>query len=293
MAGYFGDPGIDKEDPVQSLMPILHAVRNRDLQDFTERGRITNDLAIRQERQRALFDPRNPGTPGTTNNLVSTGINNANTNMNTVLKEDMSPQEKANLQLKKNDQSLEARKIAQTGKLGEERLGINKAQEQLNESKNTNIHEQKQADLQRKVDEADKKLKLSYDQLQQKTDSAEAHAQFNRDQMEATSARHELERAQKDREIQDLKDLHAAQIGHLNQQVEDLRNPKSTEKTTEIENDKNGVPIKKTEKTTKGDSKAFDSNTTYNMQDQSGKKWTVKHENLEAAKKSGLTMVTK
>ncbi len=109
--------------------------------------------------------------------------------------------------------------------------------------------------------------------------------------MAATEARHALERAQKDREIQDLKDMHAAQIKDLQSKVNERDNPKEKTVETNIETDKNGNPIKKTEKTSKTNNSAFDSNTTYNMKDSNGKVWSVKHDNLEAAKKAGLTQV--
>ncbi len=285
MPGFYGDPGIEKEDELQSLMPILHAVRNRDLQDFEARGNITNNLAIRQERMKALFDPLT-GMGRTTNNEISHGITAPNTSMNTVVKEDMSPQDKANLQLKKNDQTLESRKIDQAGKLGAERLGIQQQQEQLNEQKNENIHNQRQRELERKASDSESKLKLAYDRLQQQGDNAQAHIAFNQATLEATNARHALELAQKDKEHQDALALRDAQINDLNSKINERDNPKDKVVETNMEVDANGVPIKKTERTSRSDSKAFDSNTTYRMTDSDGKDWMVSNKNMDAFMKA-------
>jgi len=290
---YFGDPGTS--DETSDLLPLFHAVRNRELKDYEAKGLIDQNLAIRQERMKSIFDPSGAsssissvgfGGGKTTNNEISHGITAPNTSINTApLKEDLSPMDKANLQLKKNDQTIDREKIAQQGKLGEERLGINRQQEQLNQQKSDQIHQQKTDDMERKIEESNRKIQLAQDQLNSKNANANDTLVAHKAMFDAVEERHRLELAQKDAQFKDTQGLHQATIDKMREEIENLKNPKPTHE--EVKYDDQGRPISKD--VTKG---VYDSNTTYRMTDKDGKDWMVKHDNLEAAKKSGLTMST-
>lgn len=282
MAGaYYGDPGQGDNslDSLSSLLPLFHAIRNRDLQDKQAENDMAVNLPIRQERMRAAFDPKT-GMGRTTNPHVSTGITPANTEIATAVAPGLSPQEQANISLKKNDQQIDRERLTQQGKMGEERLGIQRSQERLNELKNENIHNQKEADMRRKVNETEQRLGLAHEDLLRKQNDTTAHINFNKAQMDSTEARHALERILKDKEIKNTKDLHDAQIKELGQRHED------TIRSLGYEYDDQGRLIKATERKEK-ENPAFKSVTTQRFQSKDGKNtWNIPVDKLDAFKKA-------
>lgn len=284
MGAYFGDPGQGNNgaDSLTQLLPIFHEIKNRELHDYEMKGRINQDLAIRQERQRLMFDPAT-GMGKTTNNEISKGINNANPEMATAVKEDLTPQDKAKFGLEKSAQDIEKSKIAQQGKLGEERVGVQKAQEELNATKNENIHNIKMADMQRKVDEATQRMGLAYSQLEQRGNDSAAHLDFMKAKAAADEARFNLELTRRDAAHEETVRYHNARIDEANKRLEAAGQP--TIESTEV----NADGTHKTVTKSKGENKAYDSNTTYRMKGKDGKAYMVSGKDMDKAKKDGLT----
>lgn len=275
---YFGDPGNGGSvgGAVNELLPIINHLKDRALQDYHTKGMIDQDLAVRQANMRNIFDPAK------TSQVPGTGMN-VNPNMNTVLKEDISPLDKAKLGQGQQGIELDKQKLSQQGKFGQEALDIKDKQEQLNSTKNQNIHDQKIQDMQRKVEDSTNKLGLSYDRLQQNADNANAHIQFNRDQMAATEARHALELAQRDKAQNDMANLHAAQIKNMQDKLDQATKP--TTKTTTV----NPEGTSKTETTQKGNViNNTNTNSTIKMTGKDGQSYMIPSTKKDQAIKDGF-----
>jgi hypothetical protein len=283
MGAFFGDPGIRQNGPaddLESLMPVFNAVRNRDLQDFQAKGQISNDLAIRQARTMSMFNPDKPGTFGTSRNTeVSHGLTPQNTDLNTAAPPALSPADQAQFGLRGRELDLEGQKVKQSNRIGEERLGILQQKADLDQQKSDQIYGTKIADLQRKHEDAASRLDLAQKKMEQTGNDFNTRMEFLQSQAKLTEARHALELAQRDKQNQDAEALHKAQIDHLNAQIDDLKNPKRTTKTTET----NADGTKKTETTSKeAKNSAFSSSTTKAYVGKDGTKYNIPMDKIDA-----------
>lgn len=272
MAAYFGDPGIDT-GPInpESVMPLIRAVRNRDLEDLQARGQIEGDLAIRQANLRRIYglDPTPPALGAA---FSATGLTPPAPGISTQLKEDISPLDKAKLGLEKSAQDIESSKVKQAGQLGSERLDIQQQQADINRQKSDQIHETKIADLQRRADEATQRMGMFYDKLQQNANDNAAHLNFLTSKSAADEARHQLELAQKDRQLQQQQDYNTARIADLNKKYNDELT------TIGYKRDEQGNLVQTTVRKGKvppAKSGAFDSSTTKAFVGKDGTKYDI------------------
>lgn len=189
-------PGDDSD-----LMPMFHQIRNRNIQDQERLMRSASDIKLREDFMRARMTPEAAGQP---QNVVY----------------QPSPAEQLNpLDLAKF--GLEKQKLAQSTKLGEERLGLGEREHQLDELKNRQIYETKINDMQRRSQEAEADLKLKQQQFEANTTNASARMALQQAQMAATDARHQLDIAQRDRQLDESKRQADQRNETLKKQLED------------------------------------------------------------------------
>lgn len=204
-------------------------LRRRDMNDFKNKNQFMSDLSLRQNRLGNVFNTQTEQQKP----------------MNVVFKDDsITPFQKAQLDIKKDDNTIDRAKLAQTSKLGEEKLDLAKAGHELDVKKNQNIYDTKHAEMQRKVDESNNRLGLAYDQLQNKQNDANSQINYHKAQMDALKAQHELDNHRRDSAAEETKRMHDAQIQALQDRIDQTGN---TETTTELDESgkKRTVKVKK------------------------------------------------
>lgn len=233
-SGIYGNTGAKSPD-FGTALSIDEEMRRRNKNDMMQNANFMSNLQVRQNRMNSIYgtNPMAPGMgqPGGPTGMV-TGLNNPQ--MQTVFKEDpdrITPIQRERLNISREDLANDRAKIGVTSRLGEERLKDADAKHDLDVKKNQNIFDTKQADLQRKHDEAQQKLELAQRQFEQRSGDANAKNDFLKAKMEADAARHQLESAQKDRTLEETKRLHDAQIAKMQEQSDQAGN---TEQTTEL-----------------------------------------------------------
>jgi hypothetical protein len=255
-SGIYGDNGPSNlSNELGTFMSVRKKQREDDENQGYRQANFQADLSNRMNRMNSIYgdNPMSPGMgkPGGPTGLV-TGLNNPQ--MQTEYKENpgtINPLQRETLNLKKEDLANDREKIRATTALAKTRLGLSSDRLDLDTEKNQNIYDTKQADLQRKKDEADARLKLSEGQLKQKTNDAATQIQWHKDKMAADEARHQLEMAQKDAQLSSLQRYRDQQI-----EAQRRRGDLSEESTTTAERDDQGNVTKSTTK--KGGSKTSD-----------------------------------
>jgi hypothetical protein len=225
-----GQPGPDNTD----ALGIVNQLKDREMRDFQNKANFMSELSLKQDRQRMLFDPNNPnqdimGTR-TLNGMTaamqkpqqSSGITPGSQSGQ------MNPQQTAEMSMRQQGMDLDKAKLAQAGKMGEERIANQTAQEKLNQQKSDQIHQQKQDELNAKITEANGKLSQAQAALAAKGVTAEQQLQSHKDLAAAMEERHKLELAQKDHEFQKTSDQHQQTIDNLTKQLEQKKAPKTT-----------------------------------------------------------------
>ena len=222
------------------VLNLFNKVRDRDLNDFYKKADFMSNLSLKQDRLKRIYDQQDNQTQP----------------MNTVLGRDpntMSPYEKGELSIRQQQIGQEGQRLAQQGKLGQEALDIKQQQEKLNQQKSDQIHEQKMADMQRKIDESNQRIQLAQQALQQKTDNAEAQLAAHKELAAAMEERHKLELAQKQAQFDKTSAQHQQTIDALNKRLQQQSrtrtttqiNPEGTERTTTTERGNAiGAPVK-------------------------------------------------
>jgi hypothetical protein len=203
------------------------------------------DLSNRQNRMNAIYgtNPMASGGPGSV-----TGITNPIGGLNSIFKEDpdrITPQQREAFSIKREDLANDREKIKATTALAGSRLGLDREKYDLDVQKNANIYETKNADLQRKHDEAQARLAQADKALTQRKNDADAQLNWHKAKAEADDARHKLEIAQRDRQIDDLSKYRDASLAEKAKSRE-----QGAESTTTAERDSEGNVVKT--KTKKG-----------------------------------------
>lgn len=221
-SGSGGVYGQVKQAPDLDVLGIVRQLKDREMQDFKEKSNFMADLSMRQQgRMRAMMDPSNGSLNQFNGQPVNQGANGQP--MNTVMAQDpnvMSGYQKGELGIRQQGMELEKQRLAQQGKLGQEAVDVRSRQQELNQQKSDQTNTQKQADMERKIKEADAKIELATQALQQKTDSGEATIQLHRDLAAAVEERHKLEMATKESQFQITSKQHQETIDELKKRLD-------------------------------------------------------------------------
>lgn len=235
-------------------LSIVDRLKDREMQDFKDKAHFMSNLSLQQDRLRRLYDPsvgpKGAQTPEVQQNLDrgQGQEQNPTQGMNVSQVRDpnqMTGYEKGELSIRQQGLGQEQQKINQAGKLGEERLGIQTAQEKLNQQKSDQANAAKQADLERKINEANQKIELAQQALQQKGDNAAATLEAHKTLAAAVEERHKLEMENMQHRFDVTSDQHQQTIDALNERIKQSKNMK------QVKRDSAGNEI--TTETTKGD----------------------------------------
>ena len=218
-SGIYGQPNPMTDD---NALGIVNQLKDREMKDFMAKANFMSDLSLKQDRMKRIYDVQDQlqqqampqsGQP----NIVMGKDPNA-----------MTGYEKGELGVRQQGLNLESQRLAQTGKLGQEALDVKSAQEKLNQQKSDQANAAKQADMERKINEANQKIELAQQALQQKTANAEAQLQAHKDLAAAMEERHKLELAQKDAQFQKISDQHQQTIDALQERLKQQGRTKTT-----------------------------------------------------------------
>lgn len=235
-SGVYGQPGQTSDSDV---LGIVNRIKDREMQDFQDKARFTSDLSFRNGiRERALFSPEQQQNK-------PMDVVEADPNKMTGYERGELGIRQQGLQQNQQQMGLDREKLAQQGKLGQEALDVRTAQEKLNQQKSDQIDAVKQAETERKINEANAKIDLAQQKIQQSADNAAAQIAAHKELQDAVEERHKIEIAQKDAQFQDSKKLHEAQIKAMQDRLDQAANSSTT---TEV----NADGTKKTVTTQRG-----------------------------------------
>lgn len=100
-----------------------------------------------------------------------------------------------------------------------DRLRLDREKGELAELKNQQIYDIKIADMERKVTDSERNLKLAYDRLNANQEDKVATQMFRQAQLDAMNARQALELAQRDRQLQENQRMNDARINQIGEQL--------------------------------------------------------------------------
>jgi hypothetical protein len=190
--------------------------KQRDQMDMENEQKMANfnsNLQLKQERLRRLYADPNMGygTPG-----------NPSGQPNVVFKDnhpDITPLQTATLDVQKERFADERKDKDFAQNQAQQRTNLAGQNLELEKKKNQQIYDTKQADLQRKADEAAARESLARDQMKGKENDFQALQRHRDAALESTNAKHALDLSTKDRQHQEdlaeLKRKHDAEIEAL------------------------------------------------------------------------------
>jgi hypothetical protein len=236
-SGIYGQPSSNTDDQTENVMSIVNNLKDREMRDFQNKANFMADLSIKQDRLRRLYDPATQQNMTNGGGPIpgSGGQGNMNGSPNVVMGQsptDMTGYQKGELGLKQQaltqDKANDAAVLSQRQKLGQGALDIKQQGADLAQQKSDQINDLKQADLQRKIADADSKLQFAQQKLDSTNTNVEAHLAAQKELAAAVEARHKLEMDSKQHQFDTVNKQHQEQITSLEQKVKDARNKKTT-----------------------------------------------------------------
>jgi hypothetical protein len=223
-------------------LSLVNQIKNRDLQDFKDKANFMSNLSLQQDRLKRIYDNQDmQNRQGGPNVQVARDSNQ------------MTGYEKGELGIKQQQNNIESQRLAQQGRLGEQAIGVRTAQEQLNQQKSDQIYQQKQNELQAKINDSNARTQAAQDKLQQAGENAAAKLDATKEYQAAVEERHKLEMDMKDSQFRAADANHKAQIKVLQDKLDQQAN---TSTTTEV----NPEGTKRTTTTQRGSGQGSSSN---------------------------------
>lgn len=229
--GVYGQPSQGGESDVLNL---VRQIKQMNSNDFKDKANFMSDLSLKQDRLKRIYDTQDSSQGPQGQNTVMAADPNA-----------MTGYQKGELGIRQQELGQNQQKINQTGKLGEEAATTKQAQEKLNQQKSDQINANKQADLERKIEESNQKIQLAQQALNDKTANQEAQLQSHKDLAAAVEERHKLEMANMQHRFDTTSDQHQQTIDEMQKRLD--QNSRSST-TTEM----NADGTKKTVTTKRG-----------------------------------------
>lgn len=216
-SGIYNSSGPQNVDFGPTLSAI-NQLKDREMNDYKQKAQFNQELSLRQPRLQQIYAP--PGSR----------IGNLNQGQPDVVfgGEDKSgalptPMQQEGINQNKQEMGLQEQKLAQQSKFGDQKIAQMQATHDLNKQKSDQIFQTKQADMQRKVDEANNKLGFAYDQLNQKGNNADTLAAIKQAQIDSQKAQMELMNHHHTAQLEELKIQHAATNKHLQDQLDETK----------------------------------------------------------------------
>lgn len=197
---------------MDELMPAFHQIRNRNMADFQEQSNFASDLSLKQDFLRSRMNPA------------------GNQPQNVVYQPNAAEAAPPVTPFQKAGLDLESRKLAQSGRIGDEKLALDKQGFGLDQLKNEQIFNTKSADMQRKVDDANAKLELARERLMSDQASASSLLMFKNAQADALAQREALKAEQAMAQQNINERIAAARINKLESDIALAGGPITTER---------------------------------------------------------------
>ncbi len=219
--------GINIGGALESLLPLVSRLRGEKLQQREQEAQFNSDLSIRhaaglQRMQEGMQSDKQPNVVFQDNHP------------------DVTPAQTAELGQKAKGTELQTTELK--NKIGNEKFNQNLETQKFNleNKKNDQIFATKQADMQRKMDEANSKLEQAERKMQGQQGNMDAMAQYHKAQIDALTAKHDMDTFMKDRAFDEQKRQHDNQMGVMQRKldqaghktVETDVNPEGTKRTT-------------------------------------------------------------
>lgn len=262
-SGVYGQPSpTDNQD----TLSLVNQLKDREMMDFKNKAEYMADLSIRQQqRMRSMFGPDSMGGQNLANRTtVDTGEAPGQPSPDSL---SSSPLSKLNPQ-QRLDYGLKQQELGQKERFGQEALDVKSAQEKLNQQKSDQIHEQKVNELQQKHDKAISDLDLANRKLQANTTDHQAHIDFLKAKQDADEARHNLDSARRDKQLDETKRMDDAKIQDLQDKLKQAQHTSVKTKLDASDNEK-------TVETTRGDAAE-----TVDVLGKDGKPYTIPKDKL-------------
>lgn len=192
------------EGVINTMMPFIHQLRNRNLEDYKAKALFDNNLSMQQGGIRRM-DPNGMNQGGMD---VVLGQN----------QNEITPFQRAGLGIDQQRLGLEKEKLRQN--TGDERLALDQQKFGLEQQKNAQIYDTKIKDMERKAEEATKKLELATQIAETRKGDAASQLALHQAQLDATNARHALDLAQKDKALEETKNQHNIANENVKKQLE-------------------------------------------------------------------------
>lgn len=216
-SGGFNPSNVNIQDQSQSLegalntvMPFMHQMRNRTLEDYKAKTLFDNNIAMQQGASRRVFDPSAAQPSGQPN--IQLGQDN------------ITPYQQANLGLESrklaSGERSDAARLNLAKTVGDERQNLNEQRFGLEQTKNAQIYDTKMREMERKSAEAEQKLALATQVASNRQNDATSQNMLRQATIEAQDARHSLDLAQKDKELAETKRQHDDQVKNWKDQLE-------------------------------------------------------------------------
>lgn len=219
-SGIYGQP---RQNTDQDELAFYNRIKDREFEDFQRKANFMSDLSLKQDRLRNVFNPAQQPQQ-------------SNQPMNVVMGKDpnmITGYQKADLGMKQQGMDLERQKMGQTNRLGQQALDIKAQQGKLNQQKSDQISALKQADMERKISEAEQRFNLAKQGLDNKNTTAEERIQLQKELAAAAQARHDAEMKMKDSQFKITNETHLKTIAEQEKELEQAKHTKTTTKLNE------------------------------------------------------------
>jgi len=210
-----------------AALRLFNQIRDRDMNDYKEKANFMSDLSLKQDRLRRIFDQQNPEQQPQQAPMMMRDPNA------------MNEYQKGELGIRQQGMDVERAKLAQQDKFGQEALDVKNAQEKLNQQKSDQINALKQAENERKINDANERIRVSEEKLKQTGDNFKAQLDAHNEHYAAMEERHKLELAQKDQQFRATQTQHQQTIDALKEKIKQQgssdviieQNPDGTKRT--------------------------------------------------------------
>lgn len=229
-SGIYGQPG-SNNNAEGDVLDIFNKIKDRELQDYQNKGNIDLNLKNQQANLRRVFDPSNGAQqPATMGQPMKQPMNvvQANDPSQVQNPNQIPAEQQAQLGIRNKELDVNSQRLAQQGKFSQQALDIKDNQQKLNQQKSDQINEQKTNDLQRKTDEANAKLELAKQALTSKDNNLEKTIQAHKDIAAAVEERHKLEKERMQHDFEVTSAQHQQTIDALQKKVDQAGHKSTT-----------------------------------------------------------------
>jgi hypothetical protein len=233
-------------------LDLVNKIKDREANDFKNKANFMAELSLKQDRQRRLYGLDSPPSnqQQAPQQDQAGALDTAMNRMDPAIAP--GAMQKAQLGIQQQQANTAADRVKQQGQLGQQAQDVKTKQEQLNQQKSDQIRDQKQNELQAKIDEAGGKLTQAQAALQAKTQAGQDAIAEHEKLAGAVEARHKAEMDLMQHKFDTLKDQHQQVIDNAKAAKNAPKvtttsvNPEGTSRTTSTRQGSSATNVIKT-----------------------------------------------